>query len=91
MAGWTKKQLAQMHQDYIGWHKPKHPEHGIDLATFRQRLESFESVIDPWVFGEGDKSESMQKWCKDNGLKPASGRRSFGVLFQLVDAIHAIS
>jgi hypothetical protein len=91
MAGWTEKQLAQMHKDYTGMHGHKHPEHGIDLATFRQRLESFESVIDPWVTGEGSRESSVRKWCKANGLKTSAGRGSFGVLFRLVDAIHAIS
>jgi hypothetical protein len=91
MAGWTKKQLSDMHADYKSWHGPKHPEGIIDLATFRQRLKSFESVIEPWITGEGSRDESVKDWCNANGLSGADGHPSFGVLFQLVDAIHAIS
>jgi hypothetical protein len=91
MAGWTKKQLSDMHADYKSWHGPKHPEGIIDLATFRQRLKSFESVIEPWITGEGSREEAIRDWCNANGMSPSAGIRSFTVLFQLVDAIHAIS
>lgn len=91
MGGWSDKQIASLHAAYCGMHGTKHPERAIDEATFRTRLASFESLIDPWITGEGSRESSVRKWCKDAGLKTAAGRGSFSALFSLVDAIHPIT
>jgi hypothetical protein len=91
MDGWSDEQIAHLHAAYCGMHGTKHPERGIDLATFQERLKSFESLIDPWITGEGSRESSVRKWCKDAGLKTAAGRGSFSTLFSLVDAIHPVT
>jgi hypothetical protein len=91
MDGYTDEQLAQMHADYCARHGTRHPERGIDFATFQKRLVSFDSLIDPWITGEGSRESSIRKWCKQAGMTTAAGRGSFTVLFHLVDAIHSVS
>jgi hypothetical protein len=91
MAGWTDKQITAMHGLYVRKHGTKHPEHGISVEDFRKRLELFESLIDPWITGEGSRESSVRKWCKGSGLSTAAGRGSFNVLFQIVDSIHPVT
>ena len=84
-------QIEQMHTQYQEQHGTQHPERQIDLATFKFRLWSFESVIDPWVTGEGSRERSIRDWCKANSVKLCQGRGSFTVLFRIVDQYQPIT
>ena len=84
-------QIEQMHTQYQEQHGTQHPERQIDLATFKKRLDTFESVIDPWITGEGSREGSIRRWCKANSVKLCQGRGSFTVLFKIVDQYQPIT
>ena len=84
-------QIEQMHTQYQEQHGTQHPERQIDLATFKKRLDTFESVIDPWITGKGSREGSIRRWCKANSMSVHEGRGSFTVLFRIVDQYQPIT
>ena len=83
----TKK----IYQNYLDLWGTQHPDKKITLDDFRVRLAAFESVIDPWITGEGSKEGAVRKFSKALGVKTYVGRMVFRVMFDAVDQVHPVT
>lgn len=87
----TDREMKQAHAAYVERWGTQHPERSISLDQFRERFAAFESVIDPWITGEGSMEGAIRKFAKLLGMKPYVGRSVFSALFDVIDAIHPVS
>ena len=87
----TDREMKRAHKTYVARWGTLHPERSITLDQFRERFAAFESVIDPWITGEGSREGAIRKFAKLLGMKTYVGRSVFAALFDVVDAIHPAS
>lgn len=87
----TDAEMSTAYADYVSRWGTLHPEKSITLDQFRQRFAAFESVIDPWITGEGSREGAIRRFSKALGVKTYAGRMVFRVLFDVVDAIHPVT
>ncbi len=85
------KQTQAAYQEYTSRWGTLAPERSITEEQFRQRLDAFASVIDPWVTGEGSKEAAVRRFAKAIGVKTSVGRVVFHALFTVIDKQSPVS